>query len=376
MSASSASPRVAKRATVVIVRIVASGPTSVSNWAPMRASASFTWSAVRPPAPSSSMSPVSDASPGSAAGSVGGPDAEQQDEGDDRHRAMLHGPHAEPVRQLPLGDAREMEHGIGPEFRQARAVDARHRTTTGSEPAIASSVLPRGTTLSVTRRSVMRYRRTWSRSEADGRLLVAREVAVEVPGLAQEHGVRVQLVGLAAEPADRLQPVDELRLRLREAALELVFGRPGRRQGRDLLGHDLLELRERVAWRGSHDHLEEARQLARVLERRDLSGHAPRVDERVVQARVLPVRQHVGNQIQFGVARREHRRRVPRQIQARQFDAIFVQQAHRAVPSSELAPHRSDAGPAGTSPKYALTRSSASSALMSPAMASEALPGW
>ena len=92
----------------------------------------------------------------------------------------------------------------------------------------------------------------------------------------QEHGVGIQLVGLAAEAADRLQPVDELRLRLNETALELTLGRPIAGQGRDLLGDDLLELRERVARRRGHDDLKEAGQLARVLEGRDLGGHAAR----------------------------------------------------------------------------------------------------
>src|SRR5207344_772073 len=44
------------------------------------------------------------------------------------------------------------------------------------------------------------------------RLPVAIEVLVEVVGIAEEDVVGVQLIGLATEAADRLQPVDEVRL--------------------------------------------------------------------------------------------------------------------------------------------------------------------
>ena len=55
---------------------------------------------------------------------------------------------------------------------------------------------------------------------------VAREIALEVARVVQEHAVRVELIGLAAEASERLQPVDELRFDLRVPALHLVFRRP------------------------------------------------------------------------------------------------------------------------------------------------------
>src|SRR5450756_672389 len=58
------------------------------------------------------------------------------------------------------------------------------------------------------------------------RFAVTIEIAIEVAGVAHEHVVLVQLVGLPAEPSDRLDAIDELRLGLRRATLGLGAGRP------------------------------------------------------------------------------------------------------------------------------------------------------
>ena len=73
MSESSEKARSLNRESEVSVRNVASGPTSVSNRAPIRARAPPSSSAPRSPAPSSSMSPVRDASPGLSGGSADDP---------------------------------------------------------------------------------------------------------------------------------------------------------------------------------------------------------------------------------------------------------------------------------------------------------------
>ena len=184
------------------------------------------------------MSPVSDASPGERRRIGGGANPEQQDERDDRHRAMLHRPHAEAVRQLLLGDRGKWNSGSGP------SAGRRERSTRVTAPppvrepgdrklrVAARNDAERDATIG---QQVLRAR---GAQRARWRLLIAREVAVEESGLVQEHVVGVQLVGLAAEAADRLQPVDELRLRLRETALELVVRRPIAGQRRDLLGDD------------------------------------------------------------------------------------------------------------------------------------------
>ena len=101
------------------------------------------------------------------------------------------------------------------------------------------------------------------------------------------------------------------------------------------------------------------------------------VDERAIEPRRLAVRQQVGHEIQLGVARREHRRRVPREVDARQLDAILEQQARSPV-SAAGVPH------AGARPRARRNvaevpfrqREGRVSGSMSPAIASDALPGW
>src|SRR6187397_2638311 len=72
---------------------------------------------------------------------------------------------------------------------------------------------------------------------------IALQVRVDLARVAQEHVVLVQDVGLAAEPADALEPGDELGLLLRLHALELLGGRTILGQPRDLGSDDRLDLR-------------------------------------------------------------------------------------------------------------------------------------
>ena len=53
------------------------------------------------------------------------------------------------------------------------------------------------------------------------------------------------------------------------------------------------------------------------------------VDERAIEARRLAAGEHLGDEIQFGVAVREQRRRVPGEVEPRQLDAILE---HAAAP--------------------------------------------
>src|SRR5439155_19139499 len=73
-----------------------------------------------------------------------------------------------------------------------------------------------------------------------GDVVVAREVALEVRRVAEKDVVRVQLIGLSAEAADRLQPEDELRLGLHPAPLDFVIGRTLVREPRDFLEDRVL----------------------------------------------------------------------------------------------------------------------------------------
>ena len=191
---------------------------------------------MRSPAPSSSMSPVSDASPGNAAGSVAAPTPSSRTNvttGTERC-STVHTPR--PFGSCRLAIRGKWNTGSGP------SSGSRERSTRVTAPPPVPSRRSRDRVLparhDAERHAPIGHAGTAARGRAarpTDALLVPREVAIEVARLVQEHGVGVQLVGLAAKPADRLQPVDELRLRLREAALELVFGRPVAGQRRDLL---------------------------------------------------------------------------------------------------------------------------------------------
>src|SRR4029079_12885416 len=123
------------------------------------------------------------------------------------------------------------------------------------------------------------------------RRAIAPQVLLEVAGIADERVVGVQLVGLAAEAADGLQPEEEVGFRLRQAPFQLAGGRPLLAERRELLRDRALDLGQGAARRRGGDDLEEAAGLARVLRRRDFSGDALLVDQRAIQARRLSARQ-------------------------------------------------------------------------------------
>src|SRR5258708_39811865 len=52
--------------------------------------------------------------------------------------------------------------------------------------------------------------------------LVPREVALEISGIVQKDAVCVELIGLAAESAQRLEAIDKLRFCLDAPALQLI----------------------------------------------------------------------------------------------------------------------------------------------------------
>ena len=125
-----------------------------------------------------------------------------QDERDDRHAVVLDGAHAQPVRQRVPHDRRKAERRIGTNVRQPRPIDAHHDTDTGAEPGSASACWPRGTTLrsdAPIQREV-RARRRPKRLRAS-RDAIPLEIGGEEAGIAVEHVVGVELIGLAAETA-------------------------------------------------------------------------------------------------------------------------------------------------------------------------------
>ena len=98
---------------------------------------------------------------------AGGAAPNQQGKGDDRHLRMANGPHRQTVGQRGLLDRGKSDGDRRRRFRQPRPIDLDemigvHETTAGTDSGAASSVRPRGTTLSVTRRAGSKYRRTAS----------------------------------------------------------------------------------------------------------------------------------------------------------------------------------------------------------------------
>ena len=146
-------------------------------------------------------------------------------------------------------------------------------TRAGTESGEREAVCPRGTTLTTTRgvgREVPARVACGERLRRD--MAVAIEIALEATRVAEKDVVRVELIALAAEAADRLQPVDELRLGLRAARAPARRRSGPRGEPLDLFDDRPLDLGQRVAGRGGRDDLEEAGRLARLLEGRDFGG--------------------------------------------------------------------------------------------------------
>ena len=70
-----------------------------------------------------------------------------------RHLPVLDGPDPQPVAERRPANCREREGTLGADSRKAAAIRRHHETVTGWDPLSASASLPRGTTLSTTRRS-------------------------------------------------------------------------------------------------------------------------------------------------------------------------------------------------------------------------------
>ncbi len=215
MSASSDAPRSANRVSVVSVNTVASGPTSTSYSAPMpRQRLGHVDRAQRPGAFVHHVG--GDAPPALPVRRIGaGAALDLQHEGHHRHAVVLDGPHVEPVREAVAHDAGKRERRVGADLRQTRPIDgaSRHRHRLGARQR--ERLLP-------ARHHAQHHApiQPQIRAPPRARTLSASppiplEVGGEVSGIAAQHVVGVQLIGLAAETADRLQAVDEMRLGLR-----------------------------------------------------------------------------------------------------------------------------------------------------------------
>ena len=187
MSASSASAALGEPAERRDAeRRVASDPMSVSNCAPMRASASCISIADRSPLPSSSMSAVIAASPSLPGGIVGGAAADQQHE---RHDAAP----ARGARSRRAGRSASVDFSIAgkrerprrPGLGQPRSIDGRGRASRhrppASNPATRQRRAGRAARCSASRGArVADSARPPRCSDAVRHALIAREVAIEV----------------------------------------------------------------------------------------------------------------------------------------------------------------------------------------------------
>jgi hypothetical protein len=106
--------------------------------------------------------------------------------------------------------------------------------------------------------------------------------------IALKHVVGVQLIRLAAEAADRLNAIDELRIRLRACALELVCGGPVVGEIADAAQDHPLQIAEGHARRRGRRDLEHTRHFARVLVSDDIRRNLLVVDQRSIERDVLP----------------------------------------------------------------------------------------
>ena len=115
-------------------------------------------------------------------------------------------------------------------------------------------------------------------------VFVARTVFGEVARITAKNVVGVELIGFAAEAADRLQPVDELRVGLRASSLQL---RDRRLLGRQLLersNHECMEISERDARRCSRGDLKQTGNLTGMLVRDHIGRDSSFVYQQFVQA--------------------------------------------------------------------------------------------
>src|SRR5262245_24759930 len=94
---------------------------------------------------------------------------------------------------------------------------------------------------------------------------VAFEIAVEERRIAEEHVVGIELVGLAAETAHRLEAIDELRLSLHASTIHLIASGTRTDEFLDCLEDDRLELAERMTRRRGRGDLRVSGDLPRVL---------------------------------------------------------------------------------------------------------------
>ena len=205
-------------------------------------------------------------------GGVGArPAFDLEDEGDDRHAGVLHRAHAQPVRQHVALDAGKREGGRRSEPGKRRAIDrfpGHQDTDTGTEPGNASRGAAAGHDA---QHHAAGRRQIPAGGVADAlarRQTIAVEIAAEEPGVALHHVVGVELIGLAAEAANRLQVVDELRLGLRLGALHLGAGRPVGLEPAELFVDRRGQVHERRARGRRHRQREEARRSPATAARR------------------------------------------------------------------------------------------------------------
>jgi hypothetical protein len=112
---------------------------------------------------------------------------------------------------------------------------------------------------------------------------IAREIRLELAGIAEVGVVLIQHVRLAAEAADALEAADEVELLLRLHARELRGRRTGLRQQRDLLRHDPLDLRQVSTRLGGGLNDEAAGDFGGEREGADVGAELTIVDECLVQ---------------------------------------------------------------------------------------------
>ena len=172
---------------------------------------------------------------------------------------------------------------------------------------------------------------------ARGGLAVAGQVPGQEAGIAGQHVVAVQAIGLAAEAAAALQPAHEAGLVAGAGQLDLGGGQALLQQQVQLGVDRGLDLGQVVARGGGHLDGEGAAHLPRLLGRPDVLGDLALVDQGLVEARVLALGQDVAQQVELGVAGLVVAGGVPGQVQARQLDRVLGHGAALAVEGGQPA---------------------------------------